>query len=132
MDKEKLHEEALEVYEECKESNWDGYEGCSVSEESLKTANKVIVALPDDCPEPELDPDPSSGEIAFGWSIEGRTFFFILTVEKKENGEREIDYAGIFDKDHVHGGSLFDGENIPDIIRLILGYIKTEYEGEEK
>jgi len=109
MDKEKLYEEAGEVYRDCCLGNWDGYGADKIAEETFELSYSIISLLPDYFPKPEIGPDPY-GEISFEWHIRKyKTFLFTI------DSVGIITYVGLFGKSKISGTEYFDNQ-IPEII----------------
>lgn len=98
-----------DVYQECCESNWDGYGAQAITEEAYQEAFKLLTLLPSNVPMPEVVPEPS-GAIGLEWS-KGRFFVFVASV----CGENFITYAGVFGVNKIHGTEYF-GDSLPPII----------------
>ncbi len=106
-------EEALErleeVFQECSEEGWDGYDAEPITEETYLEAKRFVEALPLFIPKPEITPEPS-GEIGLEWS-QGRNRVFVVSV----SGRNELVYAGVFGINEIHGVEYF-GDFLPAII----------------
>ena len=104
-----LHE-LEELFQDCKEKNWDGYGASGVSELSYEDAKKLINLLPEseNILAPELDPLPT-GEISLYWSISSN-INFSLTFSDNE-------ILGIFiERDGKNTKTLINKSN--DLTRL--------------
>ena len=76
-----LVDEAFELYRECCEPGWDGYDALPLSQDSFLHARIFIDLIPVRAPRPDLVPSPD-GWISFEWrSLSNR----ILSVTP-ENG----------------------------------------------
>ncbi|MEC4685094.1 MAG: hypothetical protein VST71_05105 [Nitrospirota bacterium] len=108
-------EEALqsleEVFQECSEEGWDGYDALPISEEAYLEARRLLESLPltSFIPMPEIIPEPT-GEIGLEWS-KGPDMVFVISVR----GKNEIVYAGLFGKNKTHGIEYFS-ESLPAVI----------------
>ncbi len=99
-----------EVFEECSEEGWDGYDALPITEEAFFEARKLINSLPViSFSMPEVIPEPN-GEIGLEWCREKR-LVFVASV----SGRNEIVYAGLFGTNKTHGTEYF-GETLPSII----------------
>lgn len=100
-----------EVFEECTEEGWDGYDARPITEETYFEARRLIESLPltSSIPMPEIIPEPS-GEIGMEWS-KGNRLVFVASV----SGKNEIVYAGLFGTNKTHGTEYF-GESLPSPI----------------
>lgn len=108
-------EEALqslnEVFEECSEEGWDGYDALPITEDAYIEAIRFIESLPltSFIPMPEIVPEPS-GEIGLEW-YRGKRQVFVASVR----GRNEIVYAGLFGVNKPHGTEYF-GDTLPSVI----------------
>lgn len=107
----KLLQSLDDVYSECSEAGWDGYDAFTITESAYFEAKKIIKNLPltSIIPMPEIVPEPN-GEISLEWYKEKR-HVFVISV----SGRNEIIYAGLFGINKTHGTEYFD-ESIPSII----------------
>ncbi len=91
-----------EVFEECSEPNWDGYDAAPISKKAYLEALKVLEHLPLTLPLPEIVPE-ASGEIGMEWYRE-KGYVFVISLA----GDGSITYAGIFGKgNRTHGDERF-------------------------
>ena len=56
--KRSLLNKLFQVYQECSEENWDGYDAQLISKETYLEAEKLIRLLPSHIKEPEIVPEP--------------------------------------------------------------------------
>jgi len=110
----RLREEALqslkEVFEECSEEGWDGYDALPITKYAYIEAKRLIESLPVTAfTMPEVAPEPN-GEIGIEWYRENR-LVFVVSV----SGKNEIVYAGLFGANKTHGTEYF-GDSLPSII----------------
>lgn len=97
--KASLVDEAFEIFHECSQPGWDGYDAVELSEEAVVNAKNFINLLPDGVSQPDLVPSPD-GWLSFEWrSPEDR----ILSVTI-ENGV--LIYAASVGQDDVHYGRV--------------------------
>ncbi len=101
-----------EIFRECSEEGWDGYDALPITEEAYLEAERLIKSLPitSFIPMPEITPEPN-GEIAFEWT-KGNRQIFVVSV----SGKNEIVYAGLFGVNKTYGTEYF-GDSLPS--RLI-------------
>ncbi len=99
----------VEMYKECSEENWDGYNALPITANAFEEARNIIKLLPTSVPMPEILAEPS-GEIGFEWR-KGTRLVFVLSV----GGKHKINYAGIFGSNKLHGSEYF-GESLPSVI----------------
>lgn len=103
--------EALqEVYQECSEPNWDGYEANPISNEAYLEARKLLSLMPSFFPMPDILPEPG-GEIGFEWYKE-MGFSYVISVR----GKNIITYAGRFGRDNETYGTEYFVDSVPKII----------------
>lgn len=94
-----LVSEAFEMYIECSEPGWDGYDASPLSEESFLHARSFIELIPVWAPRPDLVPSPE-GWISFEWrSLMNR----ILSVTPEN---RVLIYAAALGSQNVHYGRV--------------------------
>ncbi|MBU2621569.1 MAG: hypothetical protein KKD92_04550 [Proteobacteria bacterium] len=100
---ETLHS-LYELFEECSDEGWDGYNALPISEEAYLETRKLIQSLPitSFIPMPELTPEPN-GDIALEWRNGSRNIF-VASVR----GRNEITYAGLFGLNKTHGTEYFN------------------------
>ena len=110
LNKRPLLDELYQIYKECSETNWDGYDSQPISKEAYLEAEKLIRLLPTDFKKPEILPE-ATGEIVFEW-YQGKRFIYTISV----GGNNLITYAGIFGNTSKMHGTEYFGYKIPDII----------------
>lgn len=94
-----LADEAFEIYSECSEPGWDGYDASPLSRDSFLHARNFLDLIPVWAPRPDLVPSPD-GWISFEWrSLPNR----ILSVTP-ENGV--LIYAAALGSQNVHYGRV--------------------------
>lgn len=93
-----------ELYNNCYQDNWDGYNAKPISFETYLQATYIIHMLNTSLSNfhmPDIIPEPD-GDIAFEWTDDlGHTFAFSIDDNKT------INYAGIFGPNKVHGTEIF-------------------------
>ena len=87
MNKDELNNRLDEIYEECKESNWDSYNGLAIVPKEIEIAKHFLSLIPDNIPFPEPCPSPD-GSISFDW-YKGRYKIISLTI----NESNSLSYA---------------------------------------
>lgn len=100
----------FQVYQECSENNWDGYDAQLISKKAYFEAEKLIRLLPSHIKEPEIVPEPT-GEIALEW-YQGKRFTFVISV----GGNNLITYAGLFGSTSKAHGTEYFGAEVPAMI----------------
>ncbi|VAX29660.1 hypothetical protein MNBD_NITROSPIRAE03-84 [hydrothermal vent metagenome] len=100
-----------EVFQECSEEGWDGYDALPISEEAYLETRRLLESLPltSFIPMPEIIPEPT-GDIGLEWS-KGPDMVFVISVR----GKNEIVYAGLFGRNKTHGIEYFS-ESLPPVI----------------
>ena len=114
-----LVDEAIEIYIECSEPGWDGYDALPLSPESFLYASTFIELIPVWAPRPDLVPSPD-GWISFEWrSLMNR----ILSVTPEN---RILIYAAALGPQNVHYGSVsleeYREKLPPSITRMLSEY----------
>ena len=106
-----------EVYEECSEEDWDGYEAVPVSYQTFFEASRLLRMFPPSLPMPDILAEPD-GSIGLEW-YRRRGFSFAISL----GGKDTIYYAGIFGKNETHGKEEFTDfvpENILENLRRLF------------
>jgi hypothetical protein len=106
---EEAKESLIEIYKECTEANWDGYNASPITLNTFYEALQLINLLPSALPMPEILAEPD-GSIGFEWR-KGQKLIFVISVE----GKHKINYAGIFGSNKIHGSEYF-GEMLPSVV----------------
>lgn len=73
----------IDAYEDCRESNWDGYDAAPALIDAYISARRVLQGLPSFIPSPEIDVTPQ-GKILFEWYRAPRK---VLTMTIGPTGE---------------------------------------------
>src|SRR5574341_303592 len=89
--------------------DWDGYGAVPVSAAVVWAAERLLSAIPEAWPSPEIAADPD-GEISFEWA---RGPHWVFTVSVAASGQ--LSYAGLFGSSRVHGVETFAG-TLPEAI----------------
>ena len=104
---EKTRRLLQEVFQECSDKNWDGYNALPVTEDAYYEADKLLEMLPSSIPMPdEITPEPD-GCISLEW-YKGKRMLFSISL----SGNYEIVYAGLFGPDKDNGTAYF-GVSLP-------------------
>jgi len=90
-------DELGEVFQECSEAGWDGYNARPVDQEKMLCAFRIIDSLPPGFPMPSIGADPD-GQIALDWRTGPHR---ILSVSVDPEGV--LHYAGIYGRNKHHG-----------------------------
>lgn len=99
-----------EVYEECSEANWDGYDAAPISLEAYFEASKLLRMIPSSYPMPDILPEPDGG-IGLEW-YKDRAFSFVISVTAKNI----ITYVGLFGKNNETYGTEYFTFSVPKIV----------------
>jgi hypothetical protein len=108
--------ELHQIFQECSEANWDGYEAIPVSVETYELAHQFLEVLPLGTPAPSLGVEPD-GHITFEWYQSSRRMLSVSI-----NPEGDLHYAALIGSSAHYGTEPFYGETpsaILDIIRRI-------------
>jgi hypothetical protein len=111
------HREALEelwqVWYECREANWDGYDAFPVEKETYATAYMLIESLPLGFPRPSIGAEPD-GHLTLEWYKSPRR---TLSVSVDPNGL--LHYAGLFGPNKRYGTVTFFSTAPDELIQLV-------------
>lgn len=111
------HQESLEelaqVWEECKEPGWDGYDAVAVEQDTLREAYTLIDSLPLGFPRPTIGAEPD-GQLTLEWR---KSPSRMLSVSVDPDGL--LHYAGIFGASKHYGTLAFFSSAPPELIRLV-------------
>lgn len=106
--------ELADVYLECRDPNWDGFNALPVDFDSFALARAFLLSLPFGTKAPAVGAHPD-GQISVEWYSGPRRS---LTISFDPVGE--LHYAALTGPSHVCGTAAFDG----DVPRIILELIK--------
>ena len=112
-----LREELGTVWEECRHSNWDGYQAVAMSRDTLQNAYVFLESLPLGYPAPSVGAEPD-GNLTLEWHRAPRR-----TLSISITPEGDIHYAALFGPNRVYGTEAFFGE----VPLNILGLIRRAY-----
>lgn len=111
------HQEALdelwEVWEECREANWDGYQALPVEQEAYHAAYKLIESLPLGFPRPSIGAEPD-GQVTLEWYKSPRR---CLSVSVDPDGL--LHYAGLYGANKRYGTLAFFSSAPNELIQLV-------------
>jgi len=121
-----LEAEFQELYEECKESNWDGYNALPVNKDAIEMAKKVLQSFSAlYIMRADLGAHPD-GEVCLSFSdINGYEKSFMISVSP----EGRLSYCGNVGDKFFNGEEMFDGtvsENIIDHIKNVYSIKDVE------
>ena len=106
-------DKAIDIFLECSEEGWDGYEANPVTLEALEQISLLIQDLPTWAPQPNIVPTPQ-GEISLEWHTKSHQ---ILSIYPK--GEYLIHAASLGPMNNQFGHTPLQ-EKWPDGILLFL------------
>ena len=103
--KQPAYEELWDVWQECKEPNWDGYDALPVDQETFQNAYHLIEALPLGCPLPSSVGAEPDGHLALEWHRNPR-----WTLSVSVSPEGVLHYAALFGAANNRGSEEFTGD----------------------
>ena len=106
-------DELCQVYEECLEPNWDGYDALPVTEAAYELAFQLLESLPLSTPLPTFGAEPD-GHITLEWRRSPRR-----TLSLSVSPEAEVHYAALLGDSKAYGTEPFFGEAPKTIVDLI-------------
>jgi len=95
------------VAERCAEADWDGYGAEAIDLDSVLIAQRLLRALPEGDPMPEITPEPD-GHVSLDWFGPHRRVF---SVSASPNGR--LACAWLNASERGHSVIRFDGERVP-------------------
>jgi hypothetical protein len=104
-----LRDELATVWEECRESNWDGYDALPVTQDTLRNAYQFLESMPSDIPAPSIGAEPD-GDLTLEWHRAPRR-----TLSVSVSAEGDLHYSALFGSSRVFGTEAFFG-GVPKII----------------
>lgn len=111
--KRQLHDQAMEIGDECSATGWDGYGAAAISRESVIETMRLIHQLPDSVRPPYLVPSPG-GYISFEWRDSEKR---VLSVSPKND---LLVWASILGVDNTRYGRSPARKGWPQAILDIL------------
>ena len=107
------YEELVNVWNECKTPNWDGYDSLPVLEETFINTYLFIKALPLGYTLPSVGVEPD-GHLTLEWYRHPR-----WTISISISPEGILYYAALFGNSDVRGSEIFSGEISSNLFDLI-------------
>ncbi len=101
------------VWEECRVSNWDGYDAMPVEQDTLRNAYLFLESLPVGFPAPRIGAEPD-GALTLEWRQSVRR---IVSVSVHPDGD--LHYAALFGPNRVCGTEAFFGEFPKPLLDLV-------------
>lgn len=117
-----LHILLDDMYDECKECNWDGYDAYPINELTLEYAHQFIELIPDEIPMPSVGCEPT-GDITFEW-YKGSDRDVVVSIS--DSGL--VDYVTTIGKEYFSGSLDIENHEFPEIL---LDMIKKMYYNKE-
>lgn len=108
-----LRNELAEVWRECQQANWDGYDALPVSRDVLSYMYQFLEALPFGFPPPSINADPQ-GCLSVEWYRNPRR---VLSVAVSDDGS--LHYAALLGANKACGTETFDGDIPKNILNLV-------------
>ncbi|MHB8370716.1 MAG: hypothetical protein ACYDBP_13695 [Leptospirales bacterium] len=109
--------ELIQVYQDCRNPGWDGYNALPVLPDTLSLASDVLSSFPLGTPSPSFGAEPD-GHITMEWHHSPyRTLSVSISPEKK------LHFAALIGTNTYYGTENFYGEisrNIKDLIHRVL------------
>ncbi len=102
-----------EVWNQCREPNWDGFGAVAVSSDALRWAYAFLEALPLGTPVPEIGAEPD-GSFTMEWHRSPRR-----TLSISVGADGDLHYAALFGPSRSYGTEAFFGDVPKDILALI-------------
>ncbi len=106
-----VFEELSQVFEECREPNWDGYGAQEVREETYDLARQFLAVLPLSIPVPSIGAEPD-GQITVEWY---RSPQRTLSVSIGRDGD--LHYAALLGAERICGDGNVPGKNATGVKR---------------
>jgi hypothetical protein len=112
-----MFEELLKTFEECRESNWDGYGAQPVREQTYSLAHQFVAALPRSTLAPSIGAEPD-GHLTVEWyQLPERT----LSVSISPEGE--LHYAALLGAERICGTETFRAR-MPQVLNDLIARIE--------
>jgi hypothetical protein len=114
--KQSAYEDLINVWEECKTDNWDGYNAFPVQKQTFKNTYSFIESLPLGYNLPSVGVEPD-GHLTLEWYRHPR-----WTISISISPEGILYYAALFGNSDVRGSENFSGEiskNLFDLIQRV-------------
>ena len=105
--------ELADVWAECSQPDWDGYNALPVTRASCMNAERFIHALPQDVPVPCIGAEPD-GHVTLQW---GRSPLQVLSLSVSHRGE--LHYAALLGTGRACGTEPF-ADAVPAVILNLI------------
>lgn len=113
LDIKAVFEDLLDVFKECRDSNWDAYGAVRISEDVVDLTCQLLEVLPLGTPSPSFGAEPD-GHLTLEWHRSPRQ---TLSVSISPKGE--LHYAALLGASKAYGTVPFFGEVPMEIVELI-------------
>ncbi len=113
-----VREELTDLWDECSQPGWDGYNALPVTWETYQAARRFLLAFPARTPLPSLGADPD-GDISFEWHRAPRR-----TLSVSITPDEQLHYAALLGPGRTSGTEPFYGE-VPQRILDLIGEVYT-------
>lgn len=107
------YEELAEVWQMCRNADWDGYDALAVEQDTLRGAYTLIESLPLGFPRPEIGAEPD-GQLTLEWR---KSPSRVLSVSVDPDGF--LHYAGVFGASKRYGTLPFFSEAPQELFQLV-------------
>ncbi len=117
--KQPTYDELWDVWQDCKEPNWDGYDALPVDRETFQNAYRFVELLPLGYLPSSVGAEPD-GHIALEWHRNPR-----WTLSVSVSPEGTLHYAALLGAEDPRGSCPFFGdisENLLSLIRRVSGH----------
>lgn len=111
--KQAAYGELAKIWEECRASNWDGYDALAVEVATLRNTYSLIESLPLGYPLPSIGAEPD-GHLTLEWYRHPR---WILSVSISPEGK--LFYAALFGNSDIRGSEPYLDEVPQSILDLV-------------
>jgi hypothetical protein len=112
--KQVTYDELWEVWQDCKEPNWDGYDALAVEQETFQNAYRLVESLPLGCPLPSSVGAEPDGHLALEWHRNSR-----WTLSVSISPEGTLHYAALLGAEDPRGSCPFFGDISDSLLSLI-------------
>jgi hypothetical protein len=108
-----IREELADVWEECREPNWDGHDALPVTWDAYRNSADLLLSLPFGIPAPSVGAEPD-GHITLEWHHSRRR-----TLSVSISPDDQLHYAALLGAGNARGTEPFFGEVPQRILALI-------------
>lgn len=108
-----VFDELIDVWEECREANWDGHHAIPVPWSAYNYTKRLLEALPLEIPVPSVGVE-ADGDLTLEWYRNPRQ---LLSVSISADGE--LHYAATIGRNR-HSGTIVFLDEVPDTILKLI------------